>query len=129
MTTACPSVEGYCSRRCEHPPANEQPHAYEQLLLYLRHRPGRYHPPAHTPTHPAYEPGSGPRPSPRHHTFLPRRQLYDVLTHPAVIGRRLPIFLACNKSDMGVKAHSVDFIRKRLEKELDLVSGTLNQTS
>ncbi|KAL6768526.1 SRP2 [Auxenochlorella protothecoides x Auxenochlorella symbiontica] len=61
--------------------------------------------------------------------FLPHKsaiaeQLYDVLTHPSVVGRRLPILLVCNKSDMGVKAHSVDFIRKRLEKELDLLQTT-----
>ena len=42
--------------------------------------------------------------------------MYKILTSPVVRGRGLPILVACNKSDGGVKAHSVDFIRKRLEK-------------
>ena len=61
------------------------------------------------------------------HTSLishpPNRQLYDVLAHPVIQQNRIPILLACNKIDMGLKAHSVDFIRKRLEKELDQVWG------
>jgi len=52
------------------------------------------------------------------------RQLFDILTHPVVAGRRLPILLACNKADAGPKAHTVDFIRKRLEKELDQMRST-----
>lgn len=56
----------------------------------------------------------------------PNRQLYDVLAHPVIQQNRIPILLACNKIDMGLKAHSVDFIRKRLEKELDQVCGGLN---
>ena len=46
------------------------------------------------------------------------RQLYEVLAHRSVAGRRLPVLLAANKSDAGIKAHTVDFIRKRLEREL-----------
>ena len=46
------------------------------------------------------------------------RFLYEVLTHPAVRKRRVPVLLACNKADHGAKAHTVDFIRKRLEKEM-----------
>ncbi len=49
------------------------------------------------------------------------RQLYDLLAHPAVAKRRLPVLLACNKMDMGAKAHTVHFIQKRLEKEIDQV--------
>ena len=56
-------------------------------------------------------------------TRSPRRQLYDLLAHPAVGRRRLPVLLACNKADMGERAHTVDFIRKRLEKEIDQVGG------
>lgn len=52
------------------------------------------------------------------------RQLYDVLTHPVIAGRRLPVLLACNKADAGAKAHTVDFIRKRLEKEIDGMRST-----
>ncbi len=47
-----------------------------------------------------------------------RRQLYEVLAHKLVVGRRLPVLLAANKSDAGIKAHTADFIRKRLEREL-----------
>lgn len=50
--------------------------------------------------------------------------LYDVLVHPVVAGRRLPILIACNKVDEGPRAHTVDFIRKRLEKEMDELRGT-----
>ena len=51
-------------------------------------------------------------------------QLYDVLVHPVVAGRRIPILIACNKVDEGPRAHTVDFIRKRLEKEMDELRGT-----
>lgn len=44
------------------------------------------------------------------------RHMYRLLTSPVIRGRGIPILVACNKSDGGVKAHSVDFIRKRLEK-------------
>lgn len=54
-------------------------------------------------------------------TLAPFRHLYDVLTNPAISSLRVPILLVCNKADLGVKAHSVDFIRKRIERELDQV--------
>lgn len=44
------------------------------------------------------------------------RHMYSLLTSPVIRGRGIPIVVACNKSDGGAKAHSVDFIRKRLEK-------------
>lgn len=44
------------------------------------------------------------------------RHMYRLLTNPVIRGRGIPILVACNKSDGGAKAHSVDFIRKRLEK-------------
>ena len=61
--------------------------------------------------------------------FMPKKaevaeQLYDVITHPVIAGRRLPVLLACNKADAGAKAHTVDFIRKRLEKEIDAMRST-----
>lgn len=61
--------------------------------------------------------------------FMPRKteaaeQLYEVLSHPALARRRVPLLLACNKQDMGTKAHTVEFIRKRLEKELDQLRST-----
>lgn len=46
------------------------------------------------------------------------RHMYRLLTSPVIRGRGIPILVACNKSDGGAKAHSVDFIRKRLEKLL-----------
>lgn len=61
--------------------------------------------------------------------FMPKKtdaaeQLFDLLAHPAVAKRRVPVLLACNKADMGAKAHTVDFIRKRLEKEIDQMRST-----
>ena len=47
-----------------------------------------------------------------------------MLTHPVIAGRRLPVLVACNKADAGAKAHTVDFIRKRLEKEIDGMRST-----
>ncbi len=48
----------------------------------------------------------------------PRRQLYEVLAARGAAGRRLPVLLAANKSDHGAKAHTPDFVRRRLEREL-----------
>jgi signal recognition particle receptor subunit beta len=50
--------------------------------------------------------------------------LAQVLTHPAVHRRRLPLLLACNKADQGARAHTVDFLRRRLERELEALRGT-----
>ncbi|KAK9904218.1 hypothetical protein WJX75_007076 [Coccomyxa subellipsoidea] len=66
--------------------------------------------------------------------FMPQKeriaeQLHDVLAHPVVSGRRLPVLLACNKSDCGTKAHTMDFIRKRLEKAIDQLRGTRSAIS
>lgn len=47
-----------------------------------------------------------------------------MITHPVVAGRRLPVFLACNKQDAGNKAHTPAFMRKTLEKELDTMRAT-----
>jgi signal recognition particle receptor subunit beta len=54
----------------------------------------------------------------------PNRQLYDVLSHSALAAARTPVLLACHKADLGIKAHSVDFLKKRLEKELDMMRQT-----
>jgi signal recognition particle receptor subunit beta len=61
--------------------------------------------------------------------FMPRKAeaaaaLFDVLAHPAVASRRLPVLLFCGKADYGPKAHSVDFVRKQLERELEALRGT-----
>ena len=34
------------------------------------------------------------------------------------------MLLVCNKADAGAKAHTLDFLRKRLEKELETLRGT-----
>jgi len=51
-------------------------------------------------------------------------QLYDVLASRGVSSRQMPVLLLANKSDCGAKAHSVEFIRKRLEKALDQLRTT-----
>lgn len=50
--------------------------------------------------------------------------LYEVLTHPVVQRARTPILIACNKMDLEMEAHSVDFIRKTLERQLDAMRKT-----
>ena len=69
--------------------------------------------------------------------FMPRKteiaeQLVEILTHPTVAKRKCPVLLACNKADAGPKAHTVDFIRKQLEREIDALRetrGALQETS
>lgn len=53
-------------------------------------------------------------------------QMFRLLTSPVVRGRGLPILVACNKSDGGAKAHTVDFIRKRMEKDINDILATRN---
>lgn len=50
--------------------------------------------------------------------FLCCRQLYDLLSHPVFCNNHLPLLLACNKADLGAKAHTDAFIVKLLEKEM-----------
>ena len=45
------------------------------------------------------------------------RFLHSILTTPSVLRDRVPVFIACNKSDR-MNALSPEFIRKRLEKEM-----------
>ena len=51
-------------------------------------------------------------------------QLLDVLTSLHGPRRGLQLCIACNKADHGPKAHTVDFIRKRLEKEIEQLRTT-----
>ncbi|CAG9464820.1 unnamed protein product [Pedinophyceae sp. YPF-701] len=44
--------------------------------------------------------------------------LMAVLGHAAVARRRVPVLVACSMQDLGLKAHSLEFIRKRMEKEI-----------
>lgn len=60
--------------------------------------------------------------------FLPQLRataefLYEVLTKWVVASRRLPLLILCNKLDK-VTAHTADFIRKQLEKEIDKLRVT-----
>lgn len=50
--------------------------------------------------------------------------LYEVLAHPGVQRRRTPVLVACNKMDLELEAHSSDFIRKTLERQLDAMRRT-----
>ena len=49
--------------------------------------------------------------------------LFEILSHPAVQKRRCPIMIACNKSEK-ITAHPADFVRKRLEKEIEALRTT-----
>lgn len=44
--------------------------------------------------------------------------LYELLTNPSFYKQRLPLLIAANKADMEEEAHTVDWIRKTLEKQL-----------
>jgi signal recognition particle receptor subunit beta len=46
-----------------------------------------------------------------------RRYLYDILTKVTVVKKRVPVLIFCNKTDK-VTAHSKEFIKKQLEKEM-----------
>ncbi|KAG5577847.1 hypothetical protein H5410_057981 [Solanum commersonii] len=55
--------------------------------------------------------------------FLPNcrpasEYLYEILTKASVVKKKVPILLLCNKVDK-VTAHTAEFIRKQLEKEID----------
>ncbi|CAA3006988.1 signal recognition particle receptor subunit beta-like [Olea europaea var. sylvestris] len=44
--------------------------------------------------------------------------LYDILTKANVVKKKIPLLLLCNKVDK-ITAHTKDFIRKQLEKEIE----------
>ncbi|KAL8035834.1 hypothetical protein ABFX02_12G121800 [Erythranthe guttata] len=55
--------------------------------------------------------------------FLPNvraasEYLFDILTKATVVKKKIPVLLLCNKVEK-VTAHSKDFIRKQLEKEIE----------
>uniref|UniRef100_A0A2P2JYI1 Signal recognition particle receptor subunit beta n=1 Tax=Rhizophora mucronata TaxID=61149 RepID=A0A2P2JYI1_RHIMU len=43
--------------------------------------------------------------------------LYDILTKGSVVKKKVPVVICCNKTDK-VTAHTKEFIRKQLEKEM-----------
>ncbi|KAL5540083.1 hypothetical protein UlMin_043154 [Ulmus minor] len=55
--------------------------------------------------------------------FLPNcraasEYLYDILTNASVVNKKIPVLILCNKTDK-VTAHTKEFIRKQMEKEID----------
>lgn len=58
------------------------------------------------------------------HRVETAEELFEVLTHPDVSRRRLPVVLACNKMDLETQAHSVEFIERTLQKQLDAMRKT-----
>lgn len=54
--------------------------------------------------------------------------LYDILTKASVVKMKIPILILCNKTEK-VSAHSKDFIRKQLEKEIDKLRTSRNAIS
>lgn len=51
-------------------------------------------------------------------------QLFEVFSNAVLAKQRAPVLLACNKSDLGAKAHTIDFVRKRVEKEIEQLRST-----
>ncbi|CAL9170855.1 unnamed protein product [Musa hybrid cultivar] len=65
--------------------------------------------------------------------FLPNcraaaEYLYDILTKAIIVKRRIPMLILCNKADK-VTAHSKEFIRKQLEKEIDKLRSSRSAIS
>ncbi|XP_042508392.1 signal recognition particle receptor subunit beta-like isoform X2 [Macadamia integrifolia] len=65
--------------------------------------------------------------------FLPNcraaaEYLYDILTKASVVKRKIPVVILCNKTDK-VTAHTKEFIRKQLEKEIDKLRTSRNAIS
>ncbi|QDZ25041.1 subunit beta of signal recognition particle receptor complex [Chloropicon primus] len=54
--------------------------------------------------------------------------LFSVLANPGVLRHRVPVFIACNKSDR-MNAFSVEFVKRRLEKEIDVLLSTVGGLS
>uniref|UniRef100_A0A0E0DTV9 Signal recognition particle receptor subunit beta n=1 Tax=Oryza meridionalis TaxID=40149 RepID=A0A0E0DTV9_9ORYZ len=48
--------------------------------------------------------------------------LYDILTKATVVKKRIHVLIFCNKTDK-VTAHSKEFIKKQLEKEIKAISS------
>ena len=46
-----------------------------------------------------------------------KRYLYDILTKSSVVKKKIPVLILCNKTDK-VTAHTKEFIKKQLEKEM-----------
>uniref|UniRef100_A0A7N0VF05 Signal recognition particle receptor subunit beta n=1 Tax=Kalanchoe fedtschenkoi TaxID=63787 RepID=A0A7N0VF05_KALFE len=65
--------------------------------------------------------------------FLPNcraasEYLYDILTKSSIVKKRVPVFIFCNKMDKA-SAHSKEFIRKQLEKEIEKLRASRTAVS
>jgi signal recognition particle receptor subunit beta len=58
------------------------------------------------------------------HRVEAAEMLYELLSSPAFVRQRTPLLVACNKADLEEEAHSVEFIRKTLDKQLDALRRT-----
>ncbi|CAD6343461.1 unnamed protein product [Miscanthus lutarioriparius] len=54
--------------------------------------------------------------------------LYDILTKATVVKKKVPVLIFCNKTDK-VTAHSKEFIKKQLEKEINKLLESRNAIS
>ncbi|KAK9277024.1 hypothetical protein L1049_006563 [Liquidambar formosana] len=54
--------------------------------------------------------------------------LYDILTKASVVKKKVPVLILCNKTDK-VTAHTKEFIRKQLEKEIDKLRASRTAVS
>merc|ERR1711934_158067 len=54
--------------------------------------------------------------------------LFDIMTSASVRRDRVPIFIACNKSER-MNAFSPEFVKKRLEKEIEVLLSTQGDLS
>ncbi|GKV14534.1 hypothetical protein SLEP1_g25397 [Rubroshorea leprosula] len=65
--------------------------------------------------------------------FLPNcrlasEYLYDILTNASVVKKKIPVLICCNKTDK-VTAHTKEFIRKQIEKEIDKLRASRSALS
>ncbi|CDY11331.1 BnaA03g01670D [Brassica napus] len=65
--------------------------------------------------------------------FLPNcraasEYLYDILTNANVVKKKIPVLLCCNKTDK-LTAHTKEFIRKQMEKEIEKLRASRSAVS
>ena len=65
--------------------------------------------------------------------FLPNcrsasEYLYDILTKGSVVKKKIPLLILCNKTDK-VTAHTKEFIRRQMEKEIDKLRASRSAIS
>nr|VDD34556.1 unnamed protein product [Brassica oleracea] len=65
--------------------------------------------------------------------FLPNcraasEYLYDILTNANVVKKKIPVLLCCNKTDK-LTAHTKEFIKKQMEKEIEKLRASRSAVS